>query len=760
LLALVLIGSIALPCLAQSLVVRPPRKGTKYSVVIDSAPQQVAVYLDDKKYGVVGYTPYKGRLVRGKYKLILQRDGYIGQTLEIEVSRSQRKFFAVLQKDTTATIVISAAADKALVGGYVHVDGKYVGKVPLETKVPAGRHQVIIQRKGYKHFSQWVELKASERLQLAPALKRLTAAPGSLLVDAAVPSAEVLINGKKHPDKTPTVIEGLAPGMHAVEVRAGKEGAWTLKWKKLVEVKSGQRVKVRAEAPARPKPVAPAATGKTAAGLPKTPPTSAGVGTIRVLSSVANAHVLLDGKAMGASPADPKRGLDIKFVPVGAHEITVKLADGRVARAKVMVNKDQLVQIALTPLAPKPAAPTAGAPAKTPAGATATKPGPKGRLKVTASVDGAQVKINGKPVGTAPLEIELPVGEHQVLVAAPGTTPFAQGARVAEGLLTTINAQLKKGLPISPMMGKGRDAEHMPIDRSGSKEGGDKATDKPAEKDAGKDSPKDAAPKDAAAGDQPPVASADHKGGGVTGPPAPLEPYHPEKMMRSTRGGRVLARGAGNVDLAVGYPHWAQVRAFVGIANEREAAIDAMLAYRSAMHIHEVQIGSRYRFMGTGPLQMGASVAIGGGGNSGGRNNFTLDTGVAVTLVFGERVALSARLEVGVWSSNLCGTPVKATDATADTPNGCQVDKDDKPVSAEADALTSGGAAERDNGVRLLGGVALEIAFSDTTNLFAAFDRRLLGNEKRAGFTNSFNGFMVLEDDPGWQASAGVSFGF
>jgi len=327
-----------------------------------------------------------------------------------------------------------------------------------------------------------------------------------------------------------------------------------------------------------------------------------------------------------------------------------------------------------------------------------------------------------------------------VLVSAPGAKPVAQGARIAAGMLTTIDAQLMLGLPNSPMVGKQRDSDLQPVDPA-------------AGKPTAANAPEAKVPEAKA----PPVAQ---QGAALTGPPAPLEPYHPEHGMRSTRGGRPLAKGQVNLDLAAGYPYWLNLRAVVGIANERQAALDMLLAYRSALLFHEVQAGGRYRFMGDGPLQLAALVAVGAGGNSGGRNNFSLAAGVAATLVFGDKVALSGRLEVDVWSDLLCGEVVQSADATSDTSKGCQVDKDDKPIDAAADGLTSGGADLRDNGLRLLGGVALEIAISQTTNIFAAVDRRLAGNEKRAGFSSSFNSLMVLDDDPGWLGSAGVSFGF
>lgn len=729
-----LVCSLAAVSLGQTRP-RPPRKGSKINLVIDSAPQQAAIYLDDKAYGVVGYTPWKGNLVVGKYQLILERDGFVANRQQIQVSRSQRKFFGVLEKEVLpATVSISAAADSNLSGAFVHIDGKYAGKVPLESKVSPGRHQVILQQKGFSHFSQWVELKAGERLQLAPALKRLNAAPGSLLIDAAVPGAQVWIDGKKHPDATPTVVERLPPGMHAIEVKAGKEGAWTLQWRELVEVKSGQRTKIRAEAkrgaakaPAAEIPGAetPAAEAPAPGAAETTPPPAeaAGVGTIRILSDVPGAQILLDDKAMGSSPADARRGLDIKFVPVGEHAITAKVADGRLATAKVVVLKDKVVQVALKPVAPAP-----------PAAAAATAAGPTGRLKVTANVVGALVKIDGKPAGAVPLDVTLAVGEHEVLVSSPGSTPAAQRARIADGMLTTVNAELKQGLPNSPMVGKQRDEDLQPVDPN-----------------AGRPPPQ--------TGDQAPAKPPEASGGPAAGPLPPLEPYFPARLMRSTHGARTLAESHANIELGTGYPYLVGVRALVGVANRRDASVDAIVAYRTALNFHEARLGARYRFMGTGPLQLGGFAIIGGGGNSGGRNNFNLEAGGAVTLVFGEKVAFSGRLAVDVWSDLVCGEGTKQADATSDTPKGCQLTKDGKPVDAKAAALISGGGADlRDFGVRVLGGLALEVAISDSTNLYATFDKRLLGPEERAGFTASFNSFMFL-DDPGWQASAGVSFG-
>src|SRR5690606_16680149 len=90
LLAAVLVGEAA----AQES--RPRRRGKKYRVRIDSAPQQAAVYLDDEKYGIVGYTPYSGSLQKGEWTVIVKKDGF-------EVAR---KTFNVVRRSAVQEVFV------------------------------------------------------------------------------------------------------------------------------------------------------------------------------------------------------------------------------------------------------------------------------------------------------------------------------------------------------------------------------------------------------------------------------------------------------------------------------------------------------------------------------------------------------------------------------------------------------------------------------------------------------------------------------
>src|SRR5690349_24925871 len=89
LVALVLL-SVGLGDAGAQVVPRPSKGGRKYSVRIDSAPQQAAIYLDDEKYGIVGYTPWAGKLEKGNWTVILKKDGYEVAPRIITVKRSSK----------------------------------------------------------------------------------------------------------------------------------------------------------------------------------------------------------------------------------------------------------------------------------------------------------------------------------------------------------------------------------------------------------------------------------------------------------------------------------------------------------------------------------------------------------------------------------------------------------------------------------------------------------------------------------------------
>jgi hypothetical protein len=199
-----------------------------------------------------------------------------------------------VKKQDPPKIDVRADADKNVFGATVTVDGQPQGQVPVVVSTTPGRHLLELKKEGYDPFSSWQEVKVNEKVTVTPVLRPVAKAKtGTVVVEADVPDATVLLDGNPVQGTTPVVIPDVIEGLHVIEVR--KEPA--MPWKQTVQVIAGAQAKVRAELKA------------TIGGQG---------GTIRVLSNVAGAKVYLDGTEMGAVP------IDIKDVKTGEHVLEVK----------------------------------------------------------------------------------------------------------------------------------------------------------------------------------------------------------------------------------------------------------------------------------------------------------------------------------------------------------------------------------------------------------------------------------------------------
>src|SRR5687767_8368462 len=87
------LAGLAIVCLASvasAQVANPKLKSTrsKYKVRID-APTRATIYLDDKGYGPVGYTPWEGKLIAGSWTVILEAEGFNPGSKPITVARKR-----------------------------------------------------------------------------------------------------------------------------------------------------------------------------------------------------------------------------------------------------------------------------------------------------------------------------------------------------------------------------------------------------------------------------------------------------------------------------------------------------------------------------------------------------------------------------------------------------------------------------------------------------------------------------------------------
>lgn len=97
----------------------------------------------------------------------------------------------------------------------------------------------------------------------------------------------------------------------------------------------------------------------------------------------------------------------------------------------------------------------AGQPSIAPAGdltATSTSSPPTGELLVICSARGAQVRVDGRPVGRTPLPVlRLAAGRHHVQVEAPGSEPFGATIEVRAGTFSRVEVRLAPQVIYAPL---------------------------------------------------------------------------------------------------------------------------------------------------------------------------------------------------------------------------------------------------------------------------------------------------------------------
>ncbi|HEY0251109.1 MAG TPA: PEGA domain-containing protein, partial [Kofleriaceae bacterium] len=654
-----------------------PKSG-RYSVKIDSAPPGAQIYIGDKSCQI-GVTPWEGKLNKATYTVIVETPGYetATKTFAVAALRKQQELFVPLvKKADPPKLDIRADADpKGMAGATVMLDGEVKGQAPLVIVTTPGRHQLRITKDGYEPFENWYTTTDNNTQTVMPSLKEVAKAKyGVVVVESDVPDAEVFIDGNKHPDNTPAVIQNVIEGLHVIEVKK----APALPWKQTVQVTAGSQTKVRAELQAT---------------------LNGGVGVVRVLSDAQGARAFIDGTDMGPVP------VDIKDVKVGEHIVQVKAPGMQAGEKKVTVasGQSQIVKFDLN-------------------NETA---GDSGVLKIVSMVPEAQVFVDGAAVGKVPQEKHVSAGEHPVVVRLEGYKQFEQKVRVEAGQTVTVQATLKpvgRLRILSTPGGSDVIINGIPVGK----------TPLDTEVETG-----ETVIRIENAGYQPFEQTLQIEGGKtqtlsrelmIAGPSE--QDLWVEQRGLSSWGARTLPRGRSTVDFSVGYPYYLSGRVNVGagrIANK--FGFDAGVMVRTLLARTELGIGGRMMFANVEPFSAGAFTDLYYGSkllDNSGRNGFTWDAGVMASLTALAHVTITGRLYLDVWSDRHCPDrkPVGQTggDPTfdGDAIGVCKtfysgILKD--PTSPEIQRITklTGWQTQddvfgRENGVRLMASIIAEIA--------------------------------------------------
>lgn len=698
----------------------PAQKTGKYSVKIDSAPQGATVYIGDKACGAVGVTPWTGKLINGNLPVTIEAAGYepVMRTFTVgKLKKRQDLFVPLVKKSEPPRIDVRADADKNVNGATVTIDGQPQGQVPLVVTTTAGRHLLEIKKDGFEPLSQWVEVKNDQTQTIVPSLKEIAKPKyGTIIVDADVPDAEVSIDGNKHPDNTPAVINNVIEGVHVIEVKKPPG----LPWRQTVQVTANQQTKVRAE---------------LAALL------SGGVGVVRVLSDAQGARAFIDGTDMGTVP------VDIKDVKAGEHIIQVKAPGFQTGEKRVQVTAggSQIVKFDLNTEAP----------------------GDTGVLKVVSTVPEAEVFIDGAAVGKVPQEKKLSAGEHPVMVRLPGFKAFEQKVRIEAGQSVTVQADLKavgrlrilSTPPQASVLINGLPAKD--------KDGTEVKTPIDIEVEVG-----ETVVRIEAAGFQPFEQTLTIEGGKTQTVSRELavagkseSELVAEQRGLSSHGARTLPRGRSTVDFDAGYPYFLTARITVGAGKLANTfGFDANVGVRTMFARSELGLGGRMMVADKEPFSAALFSQLWFGSkllDDSARNGVTWDAGVAASLTALSRVTITGRAYLEFWSDRHCpdlkpsntnGFETKDPIATC---VGYKASLEGMPVSnfteedkSRAEELTGNKGADffgRDNGARFIVSVAAEIAAYQRWNLYGILEGAPFQNE-RALFTGMFSGPMADSD--------------
>src|SRR5436190_2337328 len=221
--------AVVLSGLAHAQEPRPAVKGRSHKIKVDSSPQQAAVYwsagsTDPKSYGIAGYTPITIKMPKGGVKIVVELQGFKPAEKTLDLKKSQTVAFTLERAPQAAKLDLQSSSDGSATGADVKIDGVSRGTIPNTFELIAGRHQVEVNKSGYKTWNDWVDLTEGERRTRDVVLTKAEAPAGTLLVTSDV-GGEVFVDGVRK-DVAPAIIQGIPAGDHVVEVRKDGLPPW------------------------------------------------------------------------------------------------------------------------------------------------------------------------------------------------------------------------------------------------------------------------------------------------------------------------------------------------------------------------------------------------------------------------------------------------------------------------------------------------------------------------------------------------------
>jgi hypothetical protein len=197
-----------------------PDIDTKGLVVIDSKPQGATIYLNDKRSGPFGKTPWQGSLESKPVRLLLEAKGWKPEERQIS-PRSDKLidvYIALSEEHYLGWIEITSNVP----GADVYIDRKdigAIGRTPFTGHLKPGPHTITLERFGWEPLQQTIDVKPGTATQYTMTMKATE--KGWVSVTGRGVSGGRLVIDDKLACATPCRAE-VAPGRR--EVRVEHEG--------------------------------------------------------------------------------------------------------------------------------------------------------------------------------------------------------------------------------------------------------------------------------------------------------------------------------------------------------------------------------------------------------------------------------------------------------------------------------------------------------------------------------------------------------
>ena len=182
-------------------------------VEVVTTPPGATLYLDRRDLGQVGASPLSLGLAPGSYRLLVERQGFLPETLDLpHLTAGQRVSVALPLRPQLGELRVDGPPGVDVTVG---VSGRqHACELPCSIEVPAGVHDVSAHREGYQDCLGRIEVTAERSTAWMPEWHPLT---GSLVVSTDEPGALIVIDGEAR-GFTPSVLN-LPIGVHTVDVR-------------------------------------------------------------------------------------------------------------------------------------------------------------------------------------------------------------------------------------------------------------------------------------------------------------------------------------------------------------------------------------------------------------------------------------------------------------------------------------------------------------------------------------------------------------